>query len=150
MNINNVAFIDKFKKLNYPKNKMLIIGSGTMALLGLRKNKDLDIWVTPDIFRKLKYNKNFTKKYSKLDQSIIFESLDGNIEIVSTLPPLSDDVFDHLNRAIVVNGLYFQSPRDVLKWKKLRNDPKDRMDIVRLENYLKKNIVEYYLNLIQF
>lgn len=58
MILENVNYIDDLKKLRLPLNKVLIVGSGTLSLLGLRKNKDLDLWVTEDIFKLMgKHNK---------------------------------------------------------------------------------------------
>jgi len=145
MNLKNVKHIDKFRRLKYPKNDMLIVGSGTLALLGLKKNKDLDVWTTPRVMSQLSKDKNFIQTKSKLDKSIMIESKDGTLEFGSTLPPFKN-LKQHLKRAIIVYGIHFQSPKDVLKWKKYMNRPKDKIDIIALEKYLSGNLAEYYLN----
>lgn len=149
MNLKNVKHIDKFRKLPYPKNEMLIIGSGVMALLGLRKNKDIDVWATPNVIRKVSRDKNFISKRSKLDGSILYESKDGIIEFSSTFPPLNENLKQHLKRSIIVYGIHFQSPKDVIRWKKAVNRPKDKKDIKILKKYLKGKVVENYLGVLQ-
>jgi hypothetical protein len=145
MNLKNVKHLNKFRRLRYSKNEMLIIGSGTLALLGLKDNKDVDIWATKNVMNKLSSDKNFIPKKSKLDKSLMYESKDGLIEFMETLQPFKN-VKDHLKRAIVLYGIHFQSPKDVLKWKKYMNRPKDQLDIKLLEKYLSGNLAEYYLN----
>lgn len=145
MNLKNVQHLNKFRRMKYPKNEMLIVGSGVLALLGLKKNKDLDIWTTPRIIKQLSKDKNFIQKKSPLDGTTIYECKEGVIEITSTLPPFKN-LKEHLKRALIVYGIYFQSPKDVLKWKKNMNRPKDKADIKALESYLSGNLAEYYLN----
>ena len=150
MNLNNVKYINEFRRLPYPKNQMIIIGSGTLALLGIRKNNDIDIWCSPALEKKIAKDKNFTYKISKLDGSKIYVSKDEIFEISSTLGQVRGSSFDDaLKRSLVVYGIHFHNPRDVLHWKKTVNRPKDRDDIKKLEAYLKKNVVETYLAIMQ-
>ena len=46
MNISNVNYINKFNILKIPKDQVLIGGSSTMALFGIRPNKDIDAIIT--------------------------------------------------------------------------------------------------------
>jgi len=149
MNIKNVQHLQNLKTLPYPRSKMLIIGSGTLALLGLRKNKDIDIWVTEDLFQKVSQNNLFNKTVGKISGDVSYTTKDGKIEIFDRLSPLKDKVEEHLKRSIVVQGFYFQSPEDVLNWKKAANRTKDIHDIKLLQNYLRQKVVERYLNVVQ-
>jgi hypothetical protein len=149
MNLKNVKYLDKFRRLPYPKNEMLIVGSGTMALLGLRENKDLDIWATPRIMKRVAQDKKFIAKKSEVDGSTLYESEDGKLEFASSFSFANLDLKTSLKKAIIIYGIHFQSPEEILAWKKKANRPKDRDDIIKLENYLKNNVVENYLNIIQ-
>jgi len=148
MNLRNVKHINKARRLKYPKNEMLVVGSGTLALLGLKKNKDLDFWITKNVARQLENDSSFIQKRSKMDGSIMYESKDGLIELGETLPPFTD-VKQHLKRAIIVYGIHFQSPEDVLYWKRYMNRPKDKPDIRKLENYLKNRVIENHLKVLR-
>lgn len=148
MNLGNVKYLSNFRRLPLPKNEMLIVGSGTMALLGLRENKDLDIWATPRIIEIIKKNKNFREKTSKLDGSKLYESKDGSMEFASSFTFANLDLKTSLKNAIVIYGIHFQSPEEILAWKKKANRPKDQEDIKLLEKYLKGGVVEHYLNIL--
>jgi len=149
MNIKNVKYMNKFLRLPYPKNQMLIIGSSVMALLGIKKNKDVDIWATPAIIKLVSRNKNFISKISKFDGSTLYESKDGSVEFVPNLAPWKGTFKENMERAIMIYGIYFQSPKDLLKWKQAANRPKDKEDIRLIKAFLKKGVVESYLNIIQ-
>ncbi|MDO8451811.1 MAG: zinc ABC transporter substrate-binding protein, partial [bacterium] len=42
----------EIRKLNFPPEQYIVVGSGVMAAKGIRKTKDLDIVVTPELFEK--------------------------------------------------------------------------------------------------
>jgi hypothetical protein len=146
MNLKNVSHINNLRKLGLPLNKMLIVGSGTMALLGIKNNNDLDLWVTKDVFRLMAKNKNMraVQKHGRL----FYESLDGTIEASDSMPCTKGRVEDYLKRAIILYGFHFQSLNDVLDWKKCMKRPKDIEDIKKIETRLHNGVVERYLNLL--
>jgi hypothetical protein len=139
MNIKNVKHINKLKKLGYPLNEMLIVGSGTMALYGLKENNDIDLWVTKKVYDSMLKDSRFSPNGKML------ETKDGLIEADHRFVCVKDKVEDHLKRSKVVNGFHFQSLQDVLEWKQCMKRPKDINDIKVIENYMKKNLVEIYL-----
>jgi len=145
MNLKNVNHLNKFRRLRYPKNEMLIVGSGTIALLGLKKNDDIDVWASQNIMRKLSRDKQFISKTSKMDGTTLYETRDGSIEIGGTFPPFKS-LKEQLKKAIVIYGIHFQNPKDVLKWKQYMNRPKDQEAIKLLKHYLSGNLAEVYLN----
>lgn len=64
--------IEKIKTLNLPPDQYVVIGSGTMAALGIREASDIDMSVLPELHKKLReggeweedvrYGKVFLKK----------------------------------------------------------------------------------------
>ena len=145
MNLANVKHLSQFRRLPIPKNEMLIVGSATMALFGLRENKDIDIWATPRIMEVIKKNKNFHEKKSDIDGSIIYESNDGVFEFCESFTYANGTFKECMKRAVTLYGIHFQSPEDVLEWKLKANRPKDQEDITILENFLNDNLVDNYL-----
>ncbi|MFW9871666.1 MAG: hypothetical protein ACFFG0_01100 [Candidatus Thorarchaeota archaeon] len=147
MNLKNVKHINKFRRLPYPKNKMLIVSSGTLALLGLRKNKDLDIWVTKDLINKISKNSSYRKEIR--EGQTYYITKDGNIELSDKLYNIKDKVEEQIKRSITIYGIHFQSPEDIIDFKKGIGREKDLRDVKLLEDYLKKKVVENYLSVIQ-
>jgi hypothetical protein len=147
MNLKNVNHINQLRRLGLPLNKMLIVGSGTMALLGIKKNDDLDLWVADDVFKMMARNKklNPVKKHGR----IFYETKDGAIEASNSMPCTKGKVEQYLKRAIVIYGFHFKSIDDVIGWKKCMGRPKDKLHIKMIEEYKKNNVVENYLNILQ-
>ncbi|GAF93599.1 unnamed protein product, partial [marine sediment metagenome] len=48
-----MKYLDELKRLDLPKDKYAIFGSGPLAIRGLRENRDLDIIVKPELWEKL-------------------------------------------------------------------------------------------------
>lgn len=134
MNIDNVRYIDEFRKLKYPKSEMLIVTSGVLALFGLRKNKDIDVLVKPSTFRKMLLDKSFKFTKSITKGGLALSSKDSHIELFNV--PIVGNLMENFNRAFTVNGVLFQSLEDLIKWKKVLNRSKDYLDIKLLEEYV--------------
>ncbi len=147
MNLKKVNHINKLRRLGLPLNKVLIVGSGTMALLGIKDNSDLDLWVTPDVFKKMKTNKKLKPVMNH--GRLFYETLDGDIEASSIMPCTNGRVEDYLKRAIIVYGFHFKSVNDVIAWKKCMGRPKDKRHVKMLEKYKKNRVIEYHLNALQ-
>jgi len=147
MNLKNVNHINQMRRLRLPSNKVLIIGSGTLALLGLKRNDDLDLWVTDDLFKTLDKYKDLVpvKKFGRL----FYKTKDGNIEMSNTIPCTKGGIKDYLKRAIIVYGIHFKSVDDVIAWKKCMGRPKDLKHIKMLEKFKKNNVVENYLKVLE-
>jgi len=147
MNLKNVRHINKLRRLNIPLNKALIVGSGTLALLGLKANDDLDLWVTKDAYNRMKNNKKLhpVKQHGR----VFYVNKDQSIECSDSMPCTKGRVEDYLKRAIVIYGFHFKSVDDVIAWKKCMGRPKDLEHIKLLEKYKKNSVAENYLNALQ-
>jgi hypothetical protein len=147
MNLKNVNHINKLRRLNIPLNKALIIGSGTLALLGLKPNDDLDLWVTKDAYNGMKNNKKLhpVKQHGR----VFYVNEDQSVEASDSMPCTKGRVEDYLKRAIVIYGFHFKSVDDVIAWKKCMGRPKDLDHIKLLEKYKKNDVTENYLTALQ-
>ena len=143
MNLKNVNHINQLRRLGLPLNQVLIVGSGTMALLGLKKNDDLDLWVTESVFRSMKNNKKLkpVMKHGRL----FYETSDGLIEASNTFPCTKGTIRDYLKRAIIVYGFHFKSVDDLIAWKRCMGRPKDLKHVKMLENHKKNKMIENHL-----
>jgi hypothetical protein len=128
-----MKFLDLLKqldKLNLPKDKYAIFGSGVLAIRNLRDTNDLDIIVKDDLFEEL------SLKYSIIDNKKIIV---GDVEIFKDWKPWFDDVFKLINDSEIINNYPFVKLKYLLKWKKQVYRQKDLDDIKIIEDYLKNN-----------
>jgi len=126
--------MSKFKELNLPNEECFIYGSGPLGVREIREVNDLDVFVTDDLYEKLK------KKYP---QSVKEDKIQiGEIEIY---PPLmwywEDKVGDLktvMERAELIDGIRFILLKDLITLKKEMGRQKDFEDIRLIEDYLNK------------
>lgn len=134
--LKQVIGIDQLIKSKLPKDKMIIGGSGTLALYGLRKNHDLDVSVTSDVFKKLAKKYPVTKSMlgnEKIELTEIVEIFNNNVGIIK------DTVKELIERSITINGFHFMSFEDLLRWKKKFGREKDLKDVKLIEEFLRRS-----------
>ena len=102
---NNVYGIDQIKLLPIPESEYTITQSGILALMGIRKNYDIDIIISSKARKNLFNNR---QEFIKLPGNIeIFEPNRGkflNVDGVS-----DDDLI--ANHSIIINGARFLHPK---------------------------------------
>ncbi len=122
-----IKYLDELKKLKLLK--YVILGSGALAVRGIRENKDLDVLVDEKTFEKLK------KKYSLSDKGAIEI---GNIEVWSHFRPWFEDANLLIEDCDIINGFRFMKLKYLVSWKQWCGREKDLSDLKLVEEYLKK------------
>lgn len=126
--------IEKVQALNLPSDSYIVFGSGPLAAAGIRETNDIDMYVTPEVWRSLK-----AAGWQQIDKGPDDQ-------------PLAHDVFDvhdnwnfsfytttleHLlDTADVIDGVPFASLDEVRKWKVASGRDKDLRDIELIDAYL--------------
>jgi len=124
--------LSELKKLNLPKGKYAIFGSGPLAIRGLRDTNDLDVLVKSDIFEELKVK--YPQDISKHPCNCL---VIGNIEIGETWQGDSDKVNEMIDNAEEINGFSFVKLDYVIGWKKQRGTEKNKRDLELIEEFLR-------------
>jgi hypothetical protein len=131
------------KKLNFPSDSYVVVGSGHLVALGLKEGHDIDIVVTKDLFEKCKKEGWKQVKWTYPDKLGHTYLRKGNVELYldvnkGSFNPTTKEL---LKRAVVINGVSFASLEYILKFKKEYNkvNPKHLKDIELIEKYLKNN-----------
>lgn len=123
--------LKELKKLNLPKGKYAIFGSGPLAIRKIRDSKDIDIIVKEDLFLGLlnKYPQDIEKHPTK---SLIIKNLEignnwqGNYKIINRL----------IDEAEIIQDFPFVKLEEVIKWKEKMSRPKDIKDLELIKEYL--------------
>ena len=134
--MNKKEIISKLEKLNLPKNKYAVFGSGPIAIRELRESNDIDIICTKDLFEKLK--KEHPKHFSHTkdgDEKLNFD----DIEIFYTWRNLDTPVEQLIKESELIEGFPFVKLKYVKEWKQNRAKDKDKKDIELIDNFLNKN-----------
>lgn len=124
----------KIKKLHLSKDSYVIVGSGILNALNIRKSHDIDMIVSEDIFQLLSENQEW--KIANRD--------DGTLKITHGIFDCMTnwhgrDVKSMLQRAVYIDDIPYMSLIDVYEWKKMMGRQKDVVDIRLIEGYIAQN-----------
>ncbi len=122
--------LNNLKKLDLPKDKYAIYGSGPLAVRRIRKAQDLDVVVTKDLFEKLK------EKHKEKDPGHI---VIGNIEFYADCQSAISNPLKVIKRAEEIQGFKFITLKDLIDWKKKLGRDKDLKDIQLIKKYFKES-----------
>ncbi len=123
-----MKFLEEIKKLNLPKDKFAVFGSGPLAIRNIREVRDVDIIVKDDLWVELK------KKYP-VDSDLIRI---GNIDIFHNWQTF-DDVNELIDDADIFEAIRFVKLKYMISWKEKRGQEKDKTDLELIKDYLKSN-----------
>ena len=122
-----MKYLDELKKLNLPKGKYAVFGSGPLAIRKIRQNKDIDIIVKEDLWDELK------KKYTLAKNGSLTI---GDIEIWNNWLPWIKYCDRIIDDSELIEGICFVKLEHVIEWKKMRNSDKDKKDLELIRAFL--------------
>lgn len=130
--------IKKLKKLNWPQDDfVVVVGSGSLKVRGIRESKDLDIIVTQSLWDKLVEEYEVSRNESGVEAIFINEiveilspkdSLFGNSKVIPV-----DEIFEN---ADVIDGIKFINLEHLKKIKLYMGRDKDLEDVRLIDQYL--------------
>lgn len=126
------------KKLNFPPNQYIVVGSGIMAAKGIRETNDLDIIVTPELFEQCKKEGWETHPWTKKDIPGKEWLKRGDVELYEQLSRKTGGITAKklLENAEVIQGIPFINLETFMDFKKEYGRPKDFEDIRLVKEYL--------------
>lgn len=127
--MNKEKVLSILKELNFPKSEFYILSGASLVLRGIRENcSDLDLCVSEELFEQIKDKYNLREENKKEDGLYcVNEILEIAVE--------SKEKF-----AIEESEPYnLQDINVILQHKKKRNSEKDKRDIEKIKDYLKRN-----------
>ena len=136
--MNLIAILKELKKLNLPKGEYVVVG-GTMTGHGIRDAHDLDILVTPNLY-KILFSKGF--KQCRCKQCLGTSRLMLNKGKIDILPNFMlgnyiGDTKKLIKNADIIKGYSFLKIEEFIKFKKELGRPKDIEDIKLMKEYLR-------------
>lgn len=123
--------LEKLEKLNLPKDKFAVYGSGPLGIRKIRKIKDLDVIVTLDLWKRL------AKKYPTKDSGEKLKIDLGEIEILAN--PIIYSAEQLIREADIINGIRYVKLTILMRLKKAMGRKKDFKDIELIRGYLEKD-----------
>ena len=131
------TFAEKVKQLNLPADEFIIIGSGVLEQLGIRKSGDIDLVLSDSLYEK-------TSQDAVNWKELRGESGEGYL-VNNHLPaeawrdlPTAEGVEDFeglMEHAARYEDLAFVNLSFVRHWKVWRNRPKDIRDVTLIDKF---------------
>jgi hypothetical protein len=137
--LNTNLIFEKLISLNLPSADFAVFGSGAMFAHGIKKDvHDVDLILRGKAWEEVQKLGPVEETKSKFGKVVTL--FDGEIEAFDSWFPVGVwDIDNLIDTAGVIDGIRFVTLENVLKWKKMRNAPKDAEHIRLIEEYLKKN-----------
>lgn len=139
MSESSPTFADRVRASNLPLEKIIVVGSGILDILGLRMADDVDLVVTEDVLREyIQSNPSYVPH--DVPGDIVYDDKDNNIaaSLAWRAFPDGENVYydDLLTYTTIVDGVRYVSLDYLLRWKQWANREKDQADIMLIEEYL--------------
>lgn len=126
--MNKDEVIKQLRILNLPKEEYYVLSGASLVLRGIRKKcSDIDLCISEELFNKEKNNLGMTP--DKLN-ACGFYQLSDTLEIIVDKKSLFNmEEGEEFN---------YENINTILDFKKSRNLPKDKSDIINIQKYLIK------------
>ena len=135
------TFADRVKELGLPLEQIIVIGSGILDQLGVRRAEDVDIAASSELIKKLsKDYGDWTKKFDG-NQRLYFVKIDGSAELWDGWEFDGQVVGydDLLNHSVVYDDIRFVNLEFLRRWKNWRGREKDTRDVELIDEWRAKN-----------
>ncbi len=125
----------KVKELHLPLGQYVVFGSGPLAAHGIRPTRDVDLFVTPELYQKLKMEGWEEKEWDLMEGKYLSKGLYEVDDTwhYGTYNPTPEEI---ISVADIIHGIPFAPITEVLKWKKAFRRPKDLEDVKLIEEYI--------------
>lgn len=128
------SIIEKIKVLNLPPDQYVVIGSGTMAALGIREASDIDMSVLPELHKKLRESGEWEEdvRYGK----VFLKKDDFEINPGLSWEGYNTSTAEAIKSALIIDGVPFLNLDELKKFKRALGRDKDFADIRLIDDYL--------------
>ena len=129
--------IQEVKKLKLDPSDYIVVGSGLLSALNIRRTSDVDLVVSQAIYEEYKAKGWDEKMWPKGDPTISQDIYEfgtdwGDDKNILTLEDLLSD-------RLVIEGVNFVSLQRLRYWKLTKGREKDLADVALIDNYLKQH-----------
>lgn len=125
---------DRVRNTDLPLDKIIVIGSGILDVLGIRSAQDIDLAVEPELFETLE-SKGWTTTQSAWGETYFVK---GDCEAwtgwrdAGQLKPTYTEL---LKDTVVIDDIRYMSLEYVKAWKQQKARPKDLTDLLLISAY---------------
>jgi len=129
---------EEIKKLNFPQGQYIIVGSGPLVAHNMKETKDIDIVVSPELFKKCEQEGREKLPWTYPDKLGHIYLRRGCIELYLDVncKDFNPTLKELLQKADTIEWIPFASLEDILQFKIAYDKPKHAQDIEKIKEYL--------------
>ena len=136
--------IEGIKKFNFPPGEYVVVGSGPMAVHGLKEARDIDIVVMPELFEKCRISgwEKMPWTYPEKVGQIYLKKGDVELYLDVNAGNFNPTTAELIERSEIIQGIPFITLQDMISFKKAYGREKHRKDIEIAEAYLREQSID--------
>ena len=136
----NQTFAERVKELGLPLDQIIIIGSGILDQLGIRRSTDIDVAAGRAVLEEIARSDGWAEKLDKNQRQYLVRC-DGSAEIwdgweIDGRVIEYDELLDY---AVEYDGVKFVNLDFLRRWKSWRGREKDVQDMRLIDEWRKKH-----------
>lgn len=124
--------VQKIKSLNLPRDKYVVGGGSALEIYGIRKATDIDIAVTQNLYKKLKFD-GWKERAVNGNKGLVKGNFDVAIGYMCGDKKIS--MHQLLKTSVVINGIPCTDLKTITKIKKSLGRKKDKKDISLIKKF---------------
>lgn len=140
----SLVFADRVRDTGLPLDKIIIVGSGILDTLGMRRADDVDIVATADVCAQVKEETHYRPK--DVPGDVIYEDVARRVAVslAWAVHPDGKNAYydDLLPYTTEIDGVRYVSLDYLLAWKRWKDREKDQADIALIEEYFRAQKVD--------
>jgi hypothetical protein len=126
------------ERLALPLGEWVVFGGACLAAHGIRATKDVDLFVTPQLYQRLQ-DEGWEARVTNSTSSPYLLKVVGGVELQAFIQCGSEEwvpkVQTYFNQPERINGFSFMPLKEMYAWKDATRRPKDISDLALIEAY---------------
>ncbi len=135
-------FKQRVEALNIPIDNIIVIGSGVLDVLGIRKAGDIDLALSPSEFLRQKESGRWELRHVDANKDRRDFLTGDGVELFqgwrSLLPETNGFYEDLIPFTTEIDGIKYIQLEEIRRWKSQTGREKDLRDVVLIDRYLSK------------
>lgn len=127
--------IEEVRELNLPLGEYAVISGGVLAIHGMRGHSDVDILVTPELFKLLRKSGWAERRITKTCTVLVYENFEATSKTLD-FEGYESNAQKIIKDADIIKGIPFATLLETRKFKKAYGRDKDLEDIAMIDKYL--------------
>ncbi|PLS80851.1 hypothetical protein CYG49_03740 [Candidatus Saccharibacteria bacterium] len=128
-------------ELQLPKGEWVVFGGACLTAHDIRDTSDLELFVTPRLFKQLK-EQGWEERITNSTDALYVTKIYHEVPILAFIQCGSHkwvpNVASYLADPVVIDGHPFMSLHEMYEWKKATARPKDKVDVRLIEEHMKR------------